>query len=88
MDFKSFKESHANSNDRIDREKIKKTAEAYRGKSDEELLAEIINMANRGKVDGTFSEEQLRRFTESVSPMLSEEQKQRLQTVSELLKKS
>ena len=88
MDFKSFKSTRPQSNTQADHQDLKKTAESYRGKSDEEMLSEIIKMANQGKANGTFSEEQLQRFTQSVSPMLTEEQKARLQKVSDLLKKS
>ena len=88
MDFKSFKATRQQSSVHTDQEDLKKTAESYRGKSDEEILSEILKMANQGKANGTFSEEQLQKFTQSVSPMLTEEQKKRLDAVSELLKKS
>ena len=89
MDFKSFrnttrtketKEKPPTEND------IRKTAEAYSGKSDSELLGDIFRMASEQKANGSLNDEKLRAFANSVAPMLNEDQKARLNGVLDMLK--
>ena len=88
MDFKNFQKTHQTKeeNKHPGNEDLRKTAEAYGKKSDDELLKDILTMANRGKADGTFNDQSLTNFANTLSPMLNEEQKERLKTVMALLK--
>ncbi len=93
MDFKTYKNTHPGKQseqktDAIDQDTLRKTAEAYSGKSDEELLGEIMKAAKQGKTNGTLDTEQINQFIKNVSPMLNQEQRQRLQSVVEMIEKS
>jgi len=87
MDFRSFhsKFNSENSDNRSHAD-LKKTAEKYVDKSDEELLKDIKKAALEGKREGSFSDEKLRIFADQVSPMLNNEQRRRLQSVIDMLK--
>lgn len=89
MDFKSFKNSTNKNTDKseyFDENDIKRTAQNYQGKSDGELLGDIFKMANEQKANGNLSDEKLKAFADSVSPMLNAEQRARLNGVLEMLK--
>ena len=85
MDFKSFKNTRPEETSQSSQADLRKTAEKYGKKSDEELLGEIIKAANQGKRDGTLSAENLDTFAQNVAPMLNEEQKQRLYSVIKMI---
>ncbi len=53
-------------------------AAKYSGKSENELMQELLKNVARAKGDGTFSSEQLREFIEFVSPNLDEKSRTRL----------
>jgi hypothetical protein len=53
----------------------------YEGKSEAELLNEIKRMSKAGRENGTFDEKKLNHFANTISPMLNEEQKRRLQHI-------
>ena len=87
MDFRSFKNNRPTRTDNASSEEdIRETAKTYEGKSDDEMLAEILKMAKKGRTDGSFSEEKLNEFARNVSPMLNEEQRERLQKVVSMLR--
>ena len=81
MDFKSFKNKRPKpSEPQIPQEEnIRKTAEKYGNMSDDDLLSNILKTANQNKANGSLSEESLRQFVNSVSPMLNQEQKSRVE---------
>lgn len=88
MDLKSFKSNYHSQekpNDAQNRDDVRKKAEEYAAKSDDELLKEIMKTASQGKANGTLNEEQLKAFAQSVSPMLNEEQKARLKNVLDMI---
>ena len=90
MDFRSFKKTRKadaepiKSNDG-QTDNIRKTAEEYAKKSDSELLGEILKTASQGKQNGTLDKAQIESFVKRVSPMLNEEQRQRLNSVVEMI---
>ena len=93
MDFMSFKKQHTSTKStpaqpENSSDNIRKTAEEYAKKSDAELLRDIMQAANIGKKDGSLSEDKLRQFVTSVSPMLNDEQRARLNSVVKMINKS
>ena len=91
MDLKSFQNGrHHTSKDEnnINKDALRNTAESYMGKKDDELLAEILQAAAKGKRDGTITDEGLRSFAENVAPMLNDEQRARLQKVLNMIDRS
>ena len=90
MDFKSFRNQRKQNENHKEEptDDLRKKAESYSRKSDDELLDEIIKNVNQGKANGTFSEEQLRQFEQNVAPMLNAEQRERLRNVIEIIRKN
>jgi len=92
MDLKSFQKNYQNNAQRKEstptQEDLKNTAEAYAQKSDDDLLGEIMRNAKQNKRDGTLSESQLKAFVSSVSPMLNQEQRERLQNVVDMINRA
>lgn len=60
-------------------------AAKYAGKSENELMQELLKNVARAKGDGTFSSEQLREFTEFVAPSLDEKSRERLDELVRLI---
>ena len=90
MDLKSFQNSRPENRTNAETKKddLRKTAEEYAQKSDADLLTEIMNVASKGKKDGTLSDEELRSFAQNVAPMLTGEQRERLQSVLEMIRRA
>lgn len=59
-------------------QQIQEQIAQYEGKSEDELFSALLEQVEQGKRDGSFTEEGLRSFIQSVSPMLMDEQRQRL----------
>ena len=66
-------------------EDVRNAAQSYAGKSEDELLTEILRMGKENKANGTLSAEQLKDFEARVSPLLNAEQKERLRKVLGML---
>ena len=79
-DYVKNKESNTGSD-------IQKTVESYSGKSESELLQEIMGLADKGKKDGSLTEESIKNFEETMSPLLNEEQKAKLKTILDSIRK-
>lgn len=68
-------------------ELTRKISEAYDGKSNMEMLKNILTEAEKSKRAGTLSNEEIERFYQSFSPMLDEKQKRQLRVIVDKLKK-
>ena len=88
MDFNTFRNNRnkQSSEQEANKEELRKAAERYSGKSDEELLGEIVNAAKKERQDGSFSDEKINDFVNAVSPMLNAEQRERLNKAIKLIK--
>ena len=75
------KESTANAEDLA-----KQLASAYHGKSNADMLKNILAEAEKSKRAGTLSNEEIERFYQSFSPMLDAGQRKRLHVIVERLK--
>ena len=90
MDLKNFKSTYKSVDDlseKANADDVRKKAEQYATKSDDELLKDIMKTAAQGKANGSLDEQQLKTFVQSVSQMLSEEQRARLQSVIDIINK-
>jgi len=88
MDFRTYKTTASKKsvqND-VDKEDIKKTAEQYASKSEDQLLSDIVKMANANKASGELTDDKLLDFEKRVAPMLNNEQRARLHNVIKMLK--
>ncbi len=96
-DLKNFaRRKGKNVDERIAREIPKeKQAEAqqiqeqiaqYEGKSEDELFSALLSQVEQGKRDGSFTQEGLQSFIQSVSPMLTDAQRQKLGEIAEKIR--
>ena len=67
-------------------ELTKKLAAAYNGKSNGEMLQNILEEAERSKRAGTLSNTEIDAFFAAFSPMLDRSQRKKLQVVIDRLK--
>lgn len=58
----------------------------YGDKSETELLSELEVMVEKGRNDGTFSEDMLNAFVNNVMPMMDESQRDKLKKIAEMIK--
>ena len=72
--------------DMSDIEKITEQAKKYEGKSEEELTHELLRVAEQGKKDGSINNEMLETFYRSMAPMMSNDQKNKLDNLMKMLK--
>lgn len=92
--MKSFKEYAKTENRREDltgeaasaEELTKRIAAAYDGKSNMQMLKNILAEAERSKRAGTLSNEEIENFYQSFSPMLDGAQKRQLRAIVDKLK--
>ena len=92
--MKSFKEYANNTQDEqmqnqetaTAEELTKKIASAYNGRSNADMLRNILAEAEKSKRAGTLSNEEIENFYQSFAPMLSGVQKKQLRIVVERLK--
>ena len=67
-------------------ELTKKIASAYHGKSNADMLQNILKEAEKSKRAGTLSNEEIETFYQSFAPMLGAGQKRTLRAVVDRLK--
>jgi len=58
----------------------------YEGKSEDELVSELKNLASSGRKDGSFDNDMLTSFYKNVAPMMDNEQKKKLDDLVDMLK--
>ena len=56
-------------------------AKQYEGMEEDQLMGELMKNVAQGRQDGSFSEEKLDEFITKVSPMLTQEQRKRLEEI-------
>ena len=95
MDLKSFARKKGRGRPQeapIDESKISKEqraaaedmmaqAKQYEGMEEDQLMGELMKNVAQGRQDGSFSEEKLDEFITKVSPMLTHEQRKRLEEI-------
>lgn len=77
--MKSFKKTRGEKNVKLD-EQMERINE-YSKKSESELMAELIQMAVKGKADGTITDKSITEFRDKLYPLLNEEQRERLDNI-------
>ncbi|GHV01826.1 hypothetical protein FACS1894211_12230 [Clostridia bacterium] len=66
-------------------DRLKKTASKYEGKSESELMSELMKKVAQGKKDGSFSAAEIERFAGQLGPMLNAGQQARLQSLIKMI---
>lgn len=64
---------------------LKKQTEELSKKSRSELMEQLMSEVQKGRDDGSFSADALSAFAEKLSPMLNEQQRERLQALKSQL---
>lgn len=67
-------------------ENLKNVAKRYEGKSESEILSDLTGAVEKGRRDGSLTDEKLNGIINTVAPLLNGEQKQKLQKVINALK--
>ncbi len=67
-------------------EKLKNTAKKYEGKSEDELMGEILKQVAVGKSSGELKNSDIDEFYKKVSPMLNREQRKKLDSIINKIK--
>lgn len=84
-------EKQAKNINQAEKEKINETvqdmAKKYDGKSEEELLADILKTAALGRKDGSVNFNELDNMTKRIAPMLNSGQQEKLNQIMNLIKK-
>lgn len=85
----NFKEYAKNNKKNADTDDLKKTYDEtvrkMRGKSQKELMDEIVKEAERAKRDGRLDKARLDNFYKTVAPMLDKNQLQKLKEIMALI---
>lgn len=68
-------------------EQFSALASAYEGKNADEIMKAILTEAERGRKNGTLSDDDIDNFAALVSPMINPEQQKTLEKVVKRLKK-
>lgn len=63
-----------------------KFASAYEGKSADEMMAAILAEAEKGRKNGTLTDEDIDKFASAVSPLLTDKQRKMLSAIVKRLK--
>lgn len=88
--FKDYEHSEPTENDKKEtataEELTKRIAQAYNGKSDADMLKNILAQAEASKRAGTLSNEEIEAFYQNFAPMLNGFQRKQLRVIIERLK--
>lgn len=86
-DFNNYTGSTPNSNqDGMD--VLKSFAKKYEGASEDQIISEIMREAQKGKKNGTLTNADIDRFKNMLYPMLSSQQRAKLDKVIKQIKES
>lgn len=85
--FKSYTPEDKGDKPLTAEELTQRIARAYNGKSDGEMLKNVLAEAERGKRAGTLSNAEIDAFYAQFSPMLDNSQRKKLKYIVERLKK-
>lgn len=80
-------ESKLNSEQKEQLEKLKGIAKKYEGKSDNDILKDLSQAVQKGKKDGTLTNEKIDSIASTIAPMLNSEQKNKLARLMQTIKK-
>ena len=70
----------------FDEKEVMDFAKRYEHSSEQEVLSDLLSAAKQGKQNGTFDIGQMENFAGTLSGVLNEQQKKRLDEVMKLLK--
>lgn len=84
---KNVSEGDLNQEQRQQFQKLKGMAKQYEGKSDAEILKDLSKAVEKGKKDGSLTNEKIDSIASTIAPMLNGQQKAKLQKLMNSIKK-
>lgn len=84
-DGNSYSNQNAQSQSQDNRAEFEKKFEQYKGKSQDELMSELMQVAGKMRADGTFDKQALENFYNSAQGFLNAEQRQRMRSLIDML---
>jgi len=67
-------------------DRVRETAKKYENKSESELINDLFKKVAQGKKDGTFNPAEIERFAAQLAPMLTKEQRAKMQQLLNQIK--
>ena len=83
----NISENNLNNEQKQQLNKLKGMAKQYEGKSDAEILKDLSKAVEKGKKDGSLTDEKIESIASTIAPMLNREQKAKLQKLMGAIKK-
>lgn len=80
-------ESKLNNEQKMQLDKLKGVAKQYEGKSEKEILKDLSSAVEKGKKDGSLTDEKINSIASTIAPMLNKEQLSKLNKLMETIKK-
>ncbi len=65
---------------------MEETFAQYEGKNEDELMGDLERAILQGRKDGSFTDDMLDGFIQNVAPMLDDVQRQKLQSIAQMIK--
>lgn len=65
---------------------MEETVAQYENKSEDELMGDLERVITQGRNDGSFTDDMLDGFIQNVAPMLDDAQRQKLQSIAQMIK--
>lgn len=90
MDFKTFSEGAKCASEQKKAEEpkniptesnVREVLDSIKGKSESDIMSEIFKRAAKGKADGTFNPDALKKAADNIRPMLTTEQCKKLDDI-------
>lgn len=81
MGFKQYSNEQNNDTEKQVGNQVENLYNTYKGKNEDELLAELVKHVAKQKENGTFDYNNLEKMLSKVMPFLNEQQKQKLNDV-------
>lgn len=79
--IKKYADNKGSEKEKCDEDDVKRTYEKYNGMTQDQLMRALFNEVNASKQNGSFDIEQIKRFYREVSPMLSNEQREKMRSI-------
>ncbi|MGI6700971.1 MAG: hypothetical protein ACOX3U_00655 [Christensenellales bacterium] len=83
---REFKGFNGAGKDKVSKKNVEDVVSKYKGKSENELMSEILSRYAEGIKKGTISKEELDKFANNAKSYLTPEQMQKLRTILNKLK--
>ena len=80
-------ENNLNNEQKKQLDKLKGMAKQYEGKSDTEILTDLSKAVEKGKKDGSLTDEKIDSIASTIAPMLNSEQRNKLNRLMQTIKK-